>query len=207
MTQQALRAGADQLGVALSDDAVEKLVRYLELLAKWNRVFNLTAIRDERDRVAQHLLDSLAVIPHLPAGSVVDVGSGAGLPGVPIAVACPERQVTLLDSNQKKGAFLQQTVSELGLRRTRVEISRVEGFRPEKRFPVVISRAFAELAKFVQAAKHLCGPGGRLVAMKGAHPTDELARLPSVAIDKVLPLVVPGLNARRHLVLIDPALL
>ncbi|MGH8630459.1 MAG: 16S rRNA (guanine(527)-N(7))-methyltransferase RsmG [Burkholderiales bacterium] len=205
MTGRALRAGAAELGVALSDDAVAKLIRYLELLAKWNRVFNLTAIHDERDWVAQHLLDSLAVIPHLPAGNVVDVGSGAGLPGVPIAVACPQRQVMLLDSNQKKGAFLQQTVSELGLQRTCVEISRVESFRPEKTFAVVISRAFAELVRFVQAAKHLCAPEGRLVAMKGAHPRKELALLPSVAIDKVLPLVVPGLNAQRHLVLIDPA--
>lgn len=205
MTERALRAGAAELGVALSEDAVAKLVRYLELLAKWNRVFNLTAIHDERDWVAQHLLDSLAVIPHLPAGSVIDVGSGAGLPGIPIAVACPQRRVTLLDSNQKKGAFLQQTVSELGLQRTRVEVSRAESFRPEKTFAVVISRAFAQLARFVQVAKHLCAPGGRLVAMKGGHPREELALLPTAAIDKVMPLVVPGLNAKRHLVLIDPS--
>ena len=205
MTERALRAGAAELGLALNDHAVAQLVRYLELLAKWNRVFNLTSIHDQRAWVAQHLLDSLAVIAYLPAGSVVDVGSGAGLPGVPIAVACPQRPVTLLDSNQKKGAFLQQTISELGLHNARVEISRVESFRPEKTFAVVISRAFAELGRFVRAAEHLCAPDGRLVAMKGAHPREELALVPSAAIDKVVPLVVPGLNARRHLVLVDPS--
>jgi 16S rRNA (guanine527-N7)-methyltransferase len=205
LSAQALRAGAAELGLALSSDKVARLLGYLELLAKWNRVFNLTSIRDERDWVAQHLLDSLAVIPHLPVGSVIDVGSGAGLPGIPIALACPEREVTLLDSNQKKGAFLQQAVSELGLRNTRVEISRVESFRPGKAYAVVISRAFADLARFVHAANHLCAAQGRLVAMKGGLPQEELALLPAAAVDRVLPLAVPGLDAKRHLVLVDPS--
>lgn len=204
MSARALRAGAAELGLALNTDTVAHLLDYLELLARWNRVFNLTS-SDERDWVVQHLLDSLAVIPHLPGGSVIDVGSGAGLPGVPIALACREREVTLLDSNQKKGAFLQQTVSELGLRNARVEISRVESFRPGKAYAVVISRAFADLARFVHAAKHLCAPQGRLAAMKGGLPQEELALLPAAAIDRVLPLAVPALGARRHLVLVDPS--
>jgi 16S rRNA (guanine527-N7)-methyltransferase len=204
LSERALRSGAAELGLALSRDTLGRLLRYLELLAKWNRVFNLTSIRNEREWVTQHLLDCLAVTPHLPPGSLIDVGSGAGLPGVPIALACPERAVLLLDSNQKKGAFLQQTVSELGLSNTRVHISRVESFQPEKPFAVVISRAFADLARFVRSAKHLCAPQGRLVAMKGGYPQEELALLPPAAIDRVLPLAVPGLGARRHLVLVDP---
>jgi 16S rRNA (guanine527-N7)-methyltransferase len=205
LTEQALRAGAAELGVALNDEAIAKLVHYLELLARWNRVFNLTAIDDTADRVTLHLLDSLAVIPHLPAGSMVDVGSGAGLPGIPVAIACRERSVTLLDSSRKKGAFLQQAISELGLHGTRVETARAENYRPQEGFAVVISRAFAKLGIFVSVAKHLCAAGGRLVAMKGAHPTDELTNLPAAAIEKVVSLAIPGLNAQRHLVFIDPS--
>lgn len=180
------------------------LARYLELLAKWNHVFNLTAIADPDDWVTHHLLDSLAVVPHLPPGSVIDVGSGAGLPGIPIAVACPGRQVTLLDSNQKKGAFLQQTISELGLHDAKVERCRVEDFRPARGFEVVISRAFADLARFLRTATHLCAPGGRLLAMKGLNPGSELALLPAAVIEKVVPLTVPGLAGQRHLVFVDP---
>lgn len=184
------------------------LARYLELLAKWNRVFNLTAISDPDDWVTHHLLDSLAVVPYLPGGSVIDVGSGAGLPGIPIAVACPGRRVTLLDSSQKKGAFLQQAVSELGLQgNTKVQLSRVEDFRPAAGFQVVISRAFADLARFVAAAKHLCAPGGRLVAMKGANPRAEFAGLPAAAVERLVSLAIPGLAAKRHLVFLNPAVM
>lgn len=204
MSAAALRAGAAGLGVALTDSGAATLVRYLRLLAKWNRVFNLTAIADPDNGVTYHLLDSLAVVPHLPPGSVIDIGSGAGLPGIPIAVACPERQVTLLESSQKKGAFLQQAISELGLRDTRVEVSRAEDFRPATGFAVVISRAFADLARFLDVAKHLCAPGGRLVAMKGTHPRDELARLPAAVVEKVVRVSVPGLAAQRHIVFVDP---
>jgi 16S rRNA (guanine527-N7)-methyltransferase len=205
LSEEVLRAGAADLGVVLTEEALAKLVRYLGLLARWNRVFNLTAIRDRGEWVSKHLLDSLAVVAHLPAGSVVDVGSGAGLPGIPIAVACPEREVTLLEANHKKGAFLQQAVSELALHGTRVQMSRAEDFRPARRFEVVISRAFAELAQFVRLAKHLCAAGGRLVAMKGERPNDELARFPAAAIEKVVRLTIPGLDAQRHLVFVDPS--
>lgn len=196
-----LRQGVAGLGLALPGAALEQLENYLALMVKWNRVYNLTAIRDEAKLVSHHVLDSLAVVGHLPAGSLVDIGSGAGLPGIPIAISCPGRAVTLVDSNHKKGAFLKQAVAELGLRDVRVVTERVETYRPAELFRVVISRAFSGLADFVKSAGHLCAADGVMVAMKGLHPDDELAKLPSSwAASKTLALEIPQLEASRHLV-------
>lgn len=205
MTAQALRSGASALGIALGEREIATLVGYLDLLAKWNRIYNLTAIRDPSRWVVLHLLDSLAVAPHLPEGRVLDVGSGAGLPGIPLAVVNRARGVTLLDSSHKKGAFLRQAVGELGLTNVRVEITRVENYQPKEKFDVVISRAFAELADFARFARRLCAAAGRLIAMKGIYPHEELAQLPAAAIERVERLSVPGLEAERHLVVIDPS--
>ena len=179
------------------------MLDYLTLLAKWNRVYNLTAIREETKWISHHLLDSLAVVPYLPAGRLVDAGSGAGLPGIPIAFACPDRPVTLLDSNQKKGAFLTQAAAELELTNVKVVIERAESYRPDHAFDIVISRAFSSIADFIRLAGHLCSPGGVLAAMKGARPDTEIARLPdSWKSETIIPLRVPRLDAQRHLVML-----
>ncbi|MEO8003292.1 MAG: 16S rRNA (guanine(527)-N(7))-methyltransferase RsmG [Betaproteobacteria bacterium] len=177
------------------------MLAYLALLIKWNRIYNLTAIRDEERMVSHHILDSLAVLRHLPDGSVVDVGSGAGLPGIPIAIASVGRPVTLLDSNHKKSAFLNQVVAELRLPDVRVVTERVENYHSRQPFTTVISRAFAELADFVKLAGHLCAADGALIAMKGLHPDAEIALLPSPwEVEKVERLEIPGLEATRHLI-------
>lgn len=203
-----LRRGIADLGLPLPLSADERLLDYLRLLAKWNRVYNLTAIREETKWVSHHLLDSLAVVPHLPPGRIVDVGSGAGLPGIPIAFACPDRQVTLLDSNQKKGAFLTQASTELALTNVDVLIGRAESYRPAIAYDVVISRAFSSMGDFIKLAGHLLKPGGVLAAMKGARPDAEIAQLTgSWTAETIVPLQVPYLEAKRHLVLLRPGTL
>ena len=193
------------MGLALPATAMDQLAGYLDLLTKWNRVYNLTAIRDEAKLVSHHVLDSLAVVPHLPDGNIVDVGSGAGLPGIPIAIACPGRAVTLLDSNHKKGAFLKQAIAELGLSSTQVVIDRVETYRPAELFKTVISRAFSDLADFIKLAGHLCAADGVMIAMKGLHPDEELAHVPSCwKGSKTLRLQIPQLEASRHLIFMCP---
>jgi len=189
------------MGLALPSAAMDQLASYLDLLAKWNRVYNLTAIQDEAKLVSHHVLDSLAVISHLPCGDVLDVGSGAGLPGLPIAISCPGRAVTLLDSNHKKGAFLKQAIAELGIAAAQVVTERVEAYRPAELFKIVISRAFSDLADFVNLAGHLCAPDGVMIAMKGLYPNDEIAHLPSSwKVEKTVRLEIPQLDAARHLI-------
>ena len=193
------------MGLALPATAMDQLVNYLHLLVKWNRVYNLTAIRDEAKLVSHHVLDSLAVVSHLPDGNVVDVGSGAGLPGIPIAISCPGREVTLLDSNHKKAAFLKQAIAELGLVTARVVTERAEAYRPAEPFKTVISRAFSDLADFIKLAGHLCASDGVMIAMKGLHPHEEIAQLPSTwKVEKVVRLEIPQLEASRHLVFMQP---
>jgi 16S rRNA (guanine527-N7)-methyltransferase len=180
---------------------VDQLASYLELLIKWNRVYNLTAIREEAKLVSHHVLDSLAVVSHLSDGNIVDVGSGAGLPGIPIAIARPGRAVALLDSNHKKAAFLKQAAAELGLVNAQVVTERVESYRPVESFKTVVSRAFSDLADFVKLAGHLCAPDGIMVAMKGLHPHDEIAQLPPTwKVANTVRLEIPQLEASRHLV-------
>jgi len=197
-----LQGGLDELGLALPEGAQEKFLAYLDLLAKWNKTYNLTAIRDPDKMISHHLLDSLAVLPHLPAGLLADIGSGGGLPGIPLAIAQPARRVTLNDANHKKAAFLQQAVIELKLTNADVHIGRVQAWRPAQRFACVITRGFAELADFISACRHLLAPGGVLAAMKGVFPRSELERVPSGAECRdVRRLQVPLLEAERHLVL------
>ena len=197
-----LQGGLDELGLALPEGAQEKFLAYLDLLAKWNKTYNLTAIRDPDKMISHHLLDSLAVLPHLPAGLLADIGSGGGLPGIPLAIAQPARRVTLNDANHKKAAFLQQAVIELKLTNAQVHVGRVQAWRPAQRFACVITRGFAELADFISACRHLLAPGGVLAAMKGVFPRAELERVPAGAECRdVRRLQVPLLEAERHLVL------
>ena len=194
----ALERGLGELALALPTGAAAKLLAYLDLLAKWNRTHNLTAIRDPLQAVSHHLLDSLVVAPHLrlPAGGrLADVGSGAGLPGIPLAIARPDWQVTLNDSNTKKTAFVRQAAIELRLANVAVHEGRVQDWRPAERFAAVISRAFAELSDFIAACRHLVAPGGVLAAMKGAAPA------PFDGAETIR-LNVPFLDAERHLVLV-----
>ncbi len=201
-----LEKGVAELGLSLGRDGAKKLLQYLALLEKWNQVYNLTAIRDREKVVSGHLLDCLAVIPHLAGTRVLDAGSGAGFPGIPIAVARPDIQVALLDSNHKKAAFLRQAVADLQLRNATVICERLEAWHADEKFDCIISRAFAEIAEFIALAGHLLAPGGVFAAMKGVHPFEEIERLPpEFRVRQVHAFAVPGLDAERHLVLIERA--
>ena len=206
MQEKILSSGLEQLGIALDVMTQQRLLDYVALLQKWNKVYNLTAVRDPEKMLTQHLLDSLAVLPHLCGKRVVDVGSGPGLPGIPLALANPSLDVTLLDSNHKKTTFLRQACLELGLENTTVVCGRVEAWRPAECFDTVVSRAFYDLAEFAGLALHLCCENGVLLAMKGIYPHEELTRLPDeVFLQHVVQLQVPGLGAERHLVVLRPA--
>lgn len=198
---QQLARGVIELGLALPAGAEQRLLAYLELLRKWNRVYNLTAVRESQRMVSHHLLDCLAAAPHVAARSILDIGSGAGLPGIPLALALPNARVTLLDANHKKAAFLRQAVMELKLANAEVVCERAEAWKPEARFEVVISRAFSDLAEFVSLAGRHAAADGRLVAMKGIHPHEEITQLPpGWKVLQVTALTIPGLRAQRHLV-------
>ena len=205
----ALRTGIDVLRLAIDRGAQDKLLAYITLLDKWNHTHNLTAIRDRGQMITHHLLDSLAVVPHLPARAglrVADVGSGGGLPGVPLAIARPTWHVTLIDSNRKKTAFLNQAAIELPLSNVEVVAARVEHFLPSRRFDVVLSRAYSTLGTFVRQSEHLLAPDGQWVAMKGSIPDDELAALPAeVRVEATLELHVPGVEGERRLVIMKAA--
>jgi len=207
----ALERGTQELALVLPPGANDQLLRYVALLEKWNRTYNLTAIREPLAMVSHHLLDSLAVLPHLPLAdeaSLADAGSGAGLPGIPLAVARPRWRVALVEANQKKAAFLRQAAIELALANVEVHEGRVEAWQPKARFALVISRAFTELAQFIAACRHLVDAGGLLAAMKGKDPRDELARVPALArCREVVRLRVPFVSAERHLVLCEAAAL
>ncbi|MHB8254549.1 MAG: 16S rRNA (guanine(527)-N(7))-methyltransferase RsmG [Acidiferrobacter sp.] len=203
---QRLEAGARDLGLFLSRATGERLLSYLEIMRRWNRVFNLTAIRDPEDMVTRHILDSLAVLPYLPPGALLDVGSGAGLPGVPLALIEPARAVTLLDRSHKRIDFLTEAAAQLTLPNVALVCQRVEDYRPAPLFDVVIARAFASLNDIVTATDHLLAKNGVLVAMKGALPTEELAAIaPPFVVRDVHALHVPGLSAKRHLVVLARA--
>lgn len=208
MTPEArLDEGLRALGLVLPADIQARLLDYLALMRKWNRAYSLTAVDEPGRMVTLHLLDSLAVLPVLETvlphiGRLADIGSGAGLPGIPLASVRPQWQVALVEPNGKKAAFLRQAAIELRLGNVEVVERRAEDWRPEAGFDAVVSRALAELADFAAAAGHLCSAGGRLAAMKGQHPAEELVRLPvGVAAEQVLALKVPGLAAPRHLVI------
>jgi len=199
-----LEQGLVEMGIALPPAAQQKLLAYATLLYKWNRTYSLTALREQDKAVSHHLLDSLAVLPCVAAGSLLDVGSGGGMPGIPLAIARPELRVTLLDSNSKKAAFLKQAAIELALPNISVHCGRVEQYHPQGRYAAITSRAFSDLADFVGLTRHLLGVDGRWLALKGLWPYDEIAGLPpDVAVDAVHCLAVPGVDAERHLVLMS----
>jgi 16S rRNA (guanine527-N7)-methyltransferase len=201
MSTMTLAAGLTALGIALPEAAQLKLLAFRDLLLKWNRTYNLTALRDPQQAISHHLLDALAILPHVGVGPLLDVGSGGGLPGIPLAIARPDLSVTLVDTVQKKAAFLQQVAIELELKSVAVHHARVEEMRGQ--YAQISSRAFAELARFVSLTRHLLAPGGRWLAMKGTRPDDELKALPAGSeVEAIIPLVVPGLDAERHLIIL-----
>ena len=196
-----LQRGCQALGLALTADQYGRLGAYLDLLARWNRAYNLTAVRDPRQMVTRHLLDSLAIAGLVKGDRLLDVGTGAGLPGVPLAIALPEREFQLLDSNGKKTRFLFQVKTALGLDNMSIHHARVEAHHPDQLLDAVLSRAFASLEEMVLGCRHLLTTQGRFFAMKGAYPGDELAGVETLCeIHAVHPLEVPGLGEQRHLV-------
>jgi 16S rRNA (guanine527-N7)-methyltransferase len=200
-----LHRGARAMKLELDEAAEQRLLAYLGLLEKWNRAYSLTAVRDPLEMVPRHLLDSLAVLPYLEGPKVLDIGTGAGLPGIPLAVVRADLAFTLLDANAKKTRFVTQAAAELGLANITVVNARVEDFRPPESFTTLVTRAFASIPDMLAACGHLCRPGCRLLAMKGVYPQAELSAIPvGFQVSAVHALRVPGLEAQRHVVVIVP---
>ncbi len=196
-----LRRGCEELQLELDARQQACLLEYLALLVKWNKAYNLTAVRDPAQMVVRHLLDSLAIAPFVGGQRLIDIGSGAGLPGIPLAIALPGRHFHLLDSNGKKTRFLFQVKTALRLDSMAVQHTRVESFHPPQPFDAILSRAFASLRAMVEGCRHLLVPGGRFLAMKGAYPHEELEEVAAWCdVQAVYPLAVPGLAEQRHLV-------
>jgi len=199
--RQRLVAGIAALQLEVQPAAVERLLDYVDLLDRWNATYNLSAVRDRAQMVTRHLLDSLSVAPYVSGATLADLGSGAGLPGIPLAILAPGRAVLLVDSNGKKTRFLRAAVRELGLANVRVQESRVEAAAGTH--DCVTARAFASLAEMLEWGGHLLAPGGRWLAMKGRDPADEIAALPAgFRVEAVHALTVPGLDAERCVVVI-----
>ena len=200
-----LDAGLAELGLDLPAAVREKLLAYAALIAKWNKVYNLTAIRDAAGIVTQHLLDSLTVLPHVRESRIADIGAGAGLPGIVLAIARPDLDVHTVDTVQKKAVFMRQAGIELGLPNLSAHHVRVEEWQPEAPFPAIISRAFSEIAEFIRLTEHLLAPGGRWLAMKGVYPHEEIAQLPAgVRMVEAIPLRLPGApDTHRHLIVLE----
>jgi 16S rRNA (guanine527-N7)-methyltransferase len=198
-----LTLGARELGVELSESQHRQLLAYLALLIKWNKAYNLTAVRDPDEMVSRHLLDSLSVVRFIEGERQLDVGSGGGMPGIPLAILFPEMKVTVLDSNGKKTRFLTQVKLELALANLEVIHSRAEAFRPELPFNGIISRAFSSLEDFTQWTRHMGDGETRWLAMKGLHPVDELVALPAdFHLESAQALAVPGCQGQRHLLIL-----
>lgn len=201
MSAITLPEGLAALGIDLPDTAQQQLLAFRDLLLKWNKTYNLTALRDPAQAISHHLLDSLAILPYVNDGALLDVGSGGGLPGIPLAIARPQLSVRMVDTVQKKATFLQQAAIQLGLKNVAVDHARVEELSGQ--YAQISSRAFAELKLFVELTRHLLAPGGRWLAMKGVRPDAEIAALPAdVVVDRIVPLSVPGLDAERHLIIL-----
>lgn len=199
--QETLAHGLQALQLQLPQAAQAQLLAYRDMLLKWNRTYNLTALKDPAQAVSHHLLDSLAILPWLQGDSLLDVGSGGGLPGIPLAIARPGLRVTSVDAVQKKATFQRQVAIELGLSNLEARHARVESLAGQ--YAMITSRAFAELADFIHLTHHLLAPGGCWLAMKGQRPEAELAALPpDVKVETVEPLQVPGLGAERHLIIL-----
>ena len=202
--EKLLQQGLREMRLDLSAPVQKKLLKFLELLEKWNRAYNLTAVRDPEQMVPRHLLDSLTVLPYLQGPRVLDIGTGAGLPGIPLALACPDLEFTLLDSNAKKTRFATQALHELGLKNVMVKQERVEKFHPETKFDTLIARAFASIPDMLAASRHLCATQGRFLVMKGVFPQEELAAVIDGYRSEVKALRIPGLDAARHVVILVP---
>jgi 16S rRNA (guanine527-N7)-methyltransferase len=200
--QQGLRA----LDVELDVDTRVKLLQFLDILERWNRAFNLTAVRDLEQMLPRHVLDSLSVLPYVRGPRVLDIGTGAGLPGIPLALALPQFRFVLIDRNSKKLRFVRQAIHELGLKNVELVHGAVERYRPPDAFQSLIARAVAAIPDMLHGCRHLCAAGGVILAMKGEFPRAELAAVTAeFAVRDVVRLTVPGLDAARHLVILEPA--
>ena len=198
-------SGAERLGISLSGEQVCLLVEYIELLDKWNKTYNLTAVRDPSLMVSRHIMDSLSILPYIKSKKILDVGSGAGLPGIPLGVVCPEKHISTLDSNGKKTRFITQVKSGLGLKNLTVVNSRVELYQPVGFFDEVVSRAFSSLADMVEKTRHLLDKSGVYLAMKGLYPErelEELARQTGCELVECVSLNVLDSDEVRHLVIL-----
>ncbi|UCE90390.1 MAG: 16S rRNA (guanine(527)-N(7))-methyltransferase RsmG [Pseudomonadota bacterium] len=199
----ALASGLNAAGRTLDADMRRRLVQFVLLLARWNAVYNLTAVREPLGMVSRHLLDSLAIETYLQGTRIIDVGTGAGLPGIPLAVVRPDCQFALLDANSKKTRFVTQAAAELGLKNVAVVHSRVEDYRPAQSFDTVVTRAYAKVATMLGQTAHLGGPNCIYLAMKGASPVGERDGVPAdFVVQGIEKLVIPGLNAERHVVIV-----
>ena len=199
----ALKEGIAAQGLQVEDQARAAMLQYLGLLQRWNKAYNLTSIKDPAQMLSYHLLDSLSIGPHLQGQSFIDVGTGAGLPGIPLAVTHPDKNFSLLDSNGKKIRFLFQIKTALKLGNVKEMQGRVEEYKPEQRYDGVISRAFASLTDMIEGSEHLLVAGGRFYAMKGRYPDKELSALPKgYKVEQAIELEVPTLDQQRHLVII-----
>lgn len=207
-----LHDGIESMGLVVSTDTQDRMLDYVSLLHKWNKAFNLSAVREPEQMISRHLLDSLSLIPLIKdlmaqavakSGpvQVMDVGTGPGLPGIPLALNFPDAEFVLLDSNGKKTRFVRQAVLELGINNVNVENTRIESYQSPKQLDIVVSRAFSSLADFAAGCAHLCGPETRLLAMKGLLPVDELAALPAGwQVSRTVAVDVPGTDAERHII-------
>jgi 16S rRNA (guanine527-N7)-methyltransferase len=202
--RQTLCQGLEALQLPLNELQIEQLLKFIKLIEKWNKAYNLTAVRDLQEMVGVHLLDSLAILPYIKASTIADIGTGAGLPGIPLAIALPDCQFTLVDSNSKKTRFVQQAVLELQLKNVEVVHSRVELLKPKNLFSTVISRAFASMPDILALTQHLQADDGILLAMKGQVPAQELAELSETY--RVIPVLVPGIDAERCLIELERSL-
>lgn len=192
------------MGLELDSHQEAALMDYLGLLAKWNKTYNLTAIHEPERMLTHHILDSLVILPQVGKGPLLDVGSGAGLPGIPLAIARSDLRVTVLDASQKKCGFMQQAAIELNLPGVAVVHGRVEDYRPGPGFPQIVSRAFSDLSEFVRLTRHLLAEGGQWLAMKGLYPNEEIAQIKGARVVRDIPLHVPGLDGDRHLIIMEP---
>ncbi|WP_100644139.1 16S rRNA (guanine(527)-N(7))-methyltransferase RsmG [Alteromonas facilis] len=198
-----LQSGISQLNIELSDEQINALLRYVELMNKWNKAYNLTSVRDPLEMVSKHILDSLAVVPYITAEKYIDVGTGPGLPGIPLAIACPNVSFTCLDSLGKRVRFMKQVVHELGLKNVIPVQSRVELHQPEQPYDGVLSRAFASLKDMLQWCEHLVDSSGEFLALKGQYPQDELSDIPeNISVVSTHKLQVPYMVGERNIILL-----
>jgi 16S rRNA (guanine527-N7)-methyltransferase len=200
-----LNTALTAMGLAIAADRQGRLLDYLALLKKWNKTYNLTAIHEPERMLTHHLLDSLAVLPYVTGDRLLDVGAGAGLPGIPLAIVRPDLAVTLIDASHKKAAFMQQAAIELKLDNVTAVHGRVEDLQGVAPFPQIVSRAFSDLSDFVRLTAPLLAEGGEWLAMKGLYPNEEIAQLKGARLKRDIELQVPGLGADRHLVILEKA--